>query len=221
MLAVAAAYLWAHPAHSKDIGPTTELVFRTDRALPEKDGFVQTSVTIGKASTFAYTVSPRLHCYLASADGRVAPGRRVRVRIGKDGALLDRTFVVQSPRLSFFRGRYLGCGADRQSRAMFFGTEPEPFVAPQRIFFTADAGPYLRDIRWTDWGSEFAVGHGRFVSDCASCGTPEHKPAVVVMHGLVACPQFGGFVYRYGHFTRQFNGARRTRPIPSAGTLYC
>jgi hypothetical protein len=143
------------------------------------------------------------------------PGSRLRVRIGHAGHLLDRSFVVQAPRASFQRGRYLGCGADPASSTVFFGTEPSPEVAPQRIFFQADAGPYIRDIRWTGWGTETATGHGRFVSDCASCGTPEHKPATIVMRGLVACPQFGAFVYRSGSFSRPYNGGRRVRPIPS------
>jgi hypothetical protein len=230
---VLSAYLFYHQ-FPKALDPTwvgnAELVFRTDGTLPEINGYPQSRTTIGPASSYLSVISHDLHCYSSTVAvdrhglagfGKktmsVLPGRRVRVQIGHRGRLLDRVFVVQASRQSFFRGVYLGCGADIASRAMYFGTEPNPEVEPERIFFQADAGPYLRDIRWMGWGTEIAVGHGRFVSDCASCGTPEHKPATIIMHGLTPCPAFGGFIYRYAHFSRLYNGHRRTRPVPSGG----
>jgi hypothetical protein len=84
-----------------------------------------------------------------------------------------------------------------QPKVVFFGLYPEPEVKPARIFLTANAGPYVKDIRWTGWGTAKAIGKGTFISDCASCGEKESKPATLTFRRTVSCKQRGVRIYAY------------------------
>ena len=60
-------------------------------------------------------------------------------------------------------------------------------VAPQRIYLTANAGPYLKKLGWTHWGATTTVAEGVYVSDCASCSPPKRRAATVRLSKPVVC----------------------------------
>jgi hypothetical protein len=188
----AAAYL-----RKTDDSTATVVVFRTDAALPFKvAGFPTTSVRIGGGQAATEDVSPSLHCYQAQVyGGRV--GQHVRVRIGRRGSMLDRVVRVQPLTPAIARGGTLGCGADPASSAVIFNMYPPPLVQPGRFFFTANAGPYLKDLVWTGWGTPTATATGTYVSDCASCGAPQQYAVTVTVDALADCPAVGA-----KHYTR-------------------
>jgi hypothetical protein len=208
--------------HPRDAAATA-VVLRTDAALPAR-----AAGWIDGRSVSLMTVSARLHCYLAEVPaykgGRV--GDRVRVRVGRHGSLLSATLRVQRMTAANARGGTLGCGEDPASGAVVFGLYPSPHVEPDRWFFTANAGPYLKDLVWTGWGSPTATATGTYVSDCASCGPRQEYPVTVRVDGLRACPNFGAQAYDRLFFERA--GGRlpgdptaQTRTLPLAAGLYC
>jgi len=87
--------------------------------------------------------------------------------------------------------------APHKKTALFNLTET-PQVKPSRYFLTANAGPYVKKITWTGWATGKTVGRGRFISDCASCGEKENKPAKIVLWQRVYCPKYGVFTYKHG-----------------------
>jgi hypothetical protein len=100
--------------------------------------------------------------------------------------------------------------AHAQPRTVIFDLYPSPLVTPQRVFFTADAGPYLKDLMWTGWGTDTATGTGTYELNCSnggpSCGNSTavtDYPATYTLTGLIPCPRFGaaGTTYRTGTVT--------------------
>lgn len=211
----AVAYFRPHP---KDAAATT-VVFRTADALPGR-----VSAWMDGRGADLQVVSPNLHCYLAQVPGRL--GGRVKVRIGRRGRFLDATLPVRAMSAANARGAALGCDADPASKAVVFGLYPTPQVEPDRWFFSADAGPYLRDLTWTDWGSATATATGTYISDCASCGPAQEYPVTVRLDGLVACPGWGAQAYEHLFFERAGGrlpsdppAERRTLALPTG--VYC
>jgi len=202
---------------------STVVVFRTSAALPAR-----AAAWINGRAAALLAVSPQLHCYLAQVPafkgGRV--GDRVRVRVGRGGRLLRATMRVARMSDANARGGTLGCGADPAAGAVVFGLYPSPHVEPDRWFFTANAGPYLKDLVWTGWGGETATATGTYVSECASCGPRQQYPVTVRVDDLVACPAFGARAYDRLFFERA--GGRlptdptaERRTLPLAASLYC
>ena len=88
--------------------------------------------------------------------------------------------------------------AQAAPRTVIFNLYPQALDQPGRVFFQANSGPFLRDLRWTGWGSEGAVGTGSWQLDCstggASCGTDTSittYPARYTLTSLAPCPRFG------------------------------
>src|SRR3954447_9038120 len=204
-------------ANSKDSSATV-VVFRTDAALPFKvAGWATTVVAIDGAEASPVDVSPSLHCYEARVYGGHV-GQSVRVRIGRNGSMLRQTLPVQQVTPEISRGGTLGCGADPAAGAVIFGMYPEPLVAPGRWWFTANSGPYLKDLVWTGWGSPTATATGTYISDCASCGKREKYPVTVTVDGLVDCPAIAAKAY--GRFFFERTGGRRpTDPSAKRRTM--
>ncbi|MDQ2622624.1 MAG: hypothetical protein M3Y45_06245 [Actinomycetota bacterium] len=75
----------------------------------------------------------------------------------------------------------------RYDRTVIYNMFPSPKVRPARYFLTANSGPYMRKLKWKGWGTAKAVGRGRFISDCASCGPKENKPARLTFFKLKPC----------------------------------
>jgi hypothetical protein len=69
---------------------------------------------------------------------------------------------------------------------------------PSKIFLTADAGPYLEALKWSNWGSSRATASGTYLSMCASCAPPRQRRATVVFHTIINCtdPASRGGHYR-------------------------
>ena len=94
---------------------------------------------------------------------------------------------------------------------------------PSHIFLTADAGPYLVGLHWSDWGSSHASAKGTYVSTCASCAPPGHRPATVVFHKIINCTDPAGRrgryrVYKYATLTTEADnhpGTIKTISIPT------
>lgn len=86
---------------------------------------------------------------------------------------------------------------------VIFNLQPTPLVQPQRYFFQADAGPYLKDLVWSGWGRDTAVGTGRYIRDCAvgPCGPPgeniQDHPVTMSLSDPGPCPRLGPDAYVY------------------------
>ncbi len=65
--------------------------------------------------------------------------------------------------------------ANPGTKTVYFTMSGTPQVHPKEIFLTADAGPYLKHLSWSHWGSHMAMAEGVYVSDCASCLPPKHR----------------------------------------------
>lgn len=109
-------------------------------------------------------------------------------------------------------------------RVVIFNLTPTPLVKPDRVFFQADAGPYLTMLKWSGWGTRRATGRGRWILDCShggpSCapGAPSlDYPARYVLSQLVPCPRFGaaGRSYRAGIVYIYEPGHTVTKRFPS------
>jgi len=87
--------------------------------------------------------------------------------------------------------------AGKPEKAVYLDLFYQPNVKPGRIFLTANSGPYIRQLHWKNWGTSKTVGRGRFISDCASCGPKENKPAVITMRGLKTCKAHNYRVYTH------------------------
>lgn len=211
---VTAAYVYFHHYADKqdlkfNLG-TAELVYRTDAALPEyPTGDVRVAPRIAGLSGSSYAISRSLHCYGASvyADRRgkvggasALPGHRLRLRIPALG--WARTVAVRRQRPNLLRGQTLGCGADPKAHVVLFNLTRTPEVEPGRYFLSADAGPYVDGITWSGWGTGQAVGTGTYVSDCASCGPKERKPATITLKTPAACAVYGTRAYKTGTLTK-------------------
>lgn len=101
-------------------------------------------------------------------------------------------------------GSPAGAGEQSQSprkaeykKAVFFDMYYGENVRPRRIFTTANSGPYFKKLRWKNWGENRTVGRGRFISDCASCGEKENKPAVITMRKLIPCKRQKVMTYKF------------------------
>jgi hypothetical protein len=92
-------------------------------------------------------------------------------------------------------------------KVVMFNLTTEGKVQPARVFFQADAGPYLDGLQWAGWGTPTAIGTGTWVLDCSnggpSCGSSTAKTidaARYTLTDLGPCPRFGAdaLVYRKG-----------------------
>jgi len=113
-------------------------------------------------------------------------------------------------------------------RTVIFNLSDAPLSQPDRVFFQADSGPYLKDLRWTDWGTATSVGTGTWELDCsnggASCGDSTAVttyPATYTVSGLAACPRFGpaAQTYRKGTIVIDMPGGPVTKDWPSASSF--
>lgn len=174
------------------------VVLRTDEALAlDPVGNPRATARLGRIATFGYTISRELSCYGFALDvrkGGLGVGDRIRVRLGKDAGILNRTLAVRKRAADLPRGQRLGCGEDPSSKAIIFNLDRSPLVEPGRFFFSANSGPYLKDVRWTDWGAAAATGTATYVSDCASCDKATY-PVNVTASQLTACRPYGARAY--------------------------
>ena len=110
----------------------------------------------------------------------------------------------------------LGAVADggTPKKVAVFNLTETPLVKPSRIFLSANAGPYIKSIRWSNWGEAKTVGRGRFISDCASCGPKENKPAVITLWKLETCKSPKVRSYRYGKLRVVDPTRKRVAPLP-------
>lgn len=72
-------------------------------------------------------------------------------------------------------------------RTVLFNMYAHGYAKPRTIDLSADAGPYLKKLAWTDWGSATTVAEGVYVSDCASCSPPKRRTATVTLSRPVVC----------------------------------
>ena len=103
--------------------------------------------------------------------------------------------------------------AKQFKKTALFNLTYEPKVKPKRVFLTANSGPYLRAINWSNWGTNKTVGRGRFISDCPSCGIKENKPMKLTLYKLRPCPKYGVMAYKKGYL-KIFDPKRPNRGTP-------
>ncbi|HEU4658118.1 MAG TPA: hypothetical protein VFR97_11350 [Capillimicrobium sp.] len=226
---VTGASLWFNDAVRDEFtAGKAMLVFRTEAALPTSTGgSIPTRVRIGGQRAYLYTISSELHCYGADVDvlrGRKEVGRagdRLKVTIGRAGGLLRRSLEVQPYAADVARGANLGCDADPKSTTVLFDLFYQPEIEPERVFFTANAGPYLKDLAWTGWGTAQAIGTGTYVSDCASCGPKQILPARLVLERPGACRGWGVQVYLRSRLEKTLESGEVTTTELGPGDAPC
>src|SRR5690242_19432740 len=85
-------------------------------------------------------------------------------------------FLLVSVMALFLAGSVTSSAAAKEfKKTALFNLTFTPQVIPNRVFFTANSGPYLKKLKWKNWGEAKTVARGRFISDCASCGPYETK----------------------------------------------
>ncbi|MGB0120723.1 MAG: hypothetical protein WBP55_07210 [Solirubrobacterales bacterium] len=96
--------------------------------------------------------------------------------------------------------------ASKQGKVFWLDLSGGSSVAPHRVFFTANAGGYMKKISWKRWGKNKTVGRGTFGTTAPCNGQPCPKgPAKMILRKPVTCtPDFGNKegktirVYRFG-----------------------
>lgn len=105
-------------------------------------------------------------------------------------------------------------------KTAIFNLNNTPQYKPTRFFLTASSGPYVKKIRWTNWGENRAIGRGRFISDCASCGKKENKPAKIVLWKKVNCKAYGVYSYKFARLRVIDPTRNRVTNIPAQCPTY-
>jgi hypothetical protein len=97
------------------------------------------------------------------------------------------------------------------SQYRIFDVNYQPFPAEtSSYFFFANSTPWLRHMKWKNWGSRRAVARGRYVLDCGTCGpTREVYRAKVELKGRVKC---SGYYKRF----RSYNWMKVTVFYPES-----
>jgi len=109
-----------------------------------------------------------------------------------------RLFVISLLALVSLASIGATANADKQfKKTVFFDMYYQGQVKPNRIFTTASSGPYFKKLKWSNWGDNRTIARGRFISDCASCGEKENKPARITMRKLIPCPDQKVMTYKY------------------------
>lgn len=103
-------------------------------------------------------------------------------------------------------------------RVVFFDLYYHEKVKPRRIFFTANAGTYVRRLTWSGWGTDRAVAHGQYVSTCASCDPPRYRDATITFSRLRYCATRDVWFYRRGVMVREPSAGQTRRVAISAGS---
>ncbi len=109
------------------------------------------------------------------------------------------------------------------ARTEIFDLFGQKQVKPERIFLTANSGPYLKDLEWFNWGRGRATGVGTYVSDCASCPGPDQRPAIVRLKQRRGCEAKGGKAYKKATLTTGADGTgeEKTIPLDTGYSVYC
>ncbi|MGA7397004.1 MAG: hypothetical protein WBW62_06095 [Solirubrobacterales bacterium] len=78
--------------------------------------------------------------------------------------------------------------ASKQGKVFWLDLSGGSSVAPHRVFFTANAGGYMKKINWKRWGRNETVGRGTFGTTAPCNGQPCPKgPARMVLRKPVTC----------------------------------
>ncbi len=88
---------------------------------------------------------------------------------------------------------------------------------PRMVFFTANSGPQVQNIKWTGWGKNRSVGRGTYLrtSPPPPGGKNPRGPARIVVWKPVSCvPEFGT---REGKKIRVYRKAKMLRPVEGGG----
>jgi hypothetical protein len=176
---------------------TIWIAVRTDRRLPED----RYGNPLGNSQSGLYVISRQQHCYgmyVGVEKGKAVPGR-VRLRLGKGGSVIDRRLTVLPVRPGYGQGGAIGCTRDRRARVYTTNLSQAPLVAPTNLFFAANNGPRVIDIRWHGWGTRRAVGYGNYMARFAgSEGSEEEldvRPARVILSDPEMCMDYGALAY--------------------------
>jgi hypothetical protein len=191
---------------------------RTNRALRE-DRFGNPVVKGGGL----YVISRSQHCYGSYAEvpkGKAIP-KSVRVKLGKAGSLIDTRLRVLPVRPGYGQGGAIGCTRDHKAAIFTSNLSRTPLVEPANLFFAANNGPRVVDIRWHRWGTHRAVGYGAYMARFAgSEGSEEEldvRPARVILSDPKMCASYGAL--SYSKFTLiTWDGRYRKHVQRSGGT---
>jgi hypothetical protein len=98
------------------------------------------------------------------------------------------------------------------SQYRIFDLYYQPYPAEtSSYYFFANSTPWLRHMKWKNWGSRRAVARGRYVLDCGTCGpTREVYRARVVLRGREECSG-------YYKSLRAYNWMKVTVYYPKSG----
>lgn len=177
---------------------TLWVAFRTNELL-RKDKFGNPRAE--GAMGVLYPISRRERCYGiydSVAKGEPIP-KRIRLRLGKGGSIVDTRLRVGRVRPGYGQGGAIGCTRDRTARIYTTNLTQMPQVEPKDLFFAANNGPRVIDIHWHGWGTNRAVGYGTYMARFAgSHGSEEEldvRPAKIVYTDPEMCDDYGALAY--------------------------
>lgn len=81
-------------------------------------------------------------------------------------------------------------------RTVYVDAMYDRHVMPKRIFMYANSGPWAKNLHWDGWGTDEAVAHGAWISDCASCLGPDRRQVTIRLVHKVYCPKLGVSTYK-------------------------
>lgn len=96
--------------------------------------------------------------------------------------------------------------AAKQKDVYWLNLSGSSSIAPDYVFFTANSGGFVENLKWKRWGAKTTVGRGTFGTTAPCNGRPcPAGPARLVLRKPVLCtPAFGDkqgkriLVYRFG-----------------------
>ncbi len=88
---------------------------------------------------------------------------------------------------------------------------------PERVYFTANSGGYMKDVNWRHWGKHKTIGRGTFGTTAPCNGSPcPAGPAKITMRKPVKCtPEFGN---KKGKTVRVYRHAKLEYPDGQGNT---
>jgi hypothetical protein len=144
-------------------------------------------------------------------------GKQMKSRTVFSSAAAIAILLIASFGISSATGQQASQSGTKYKNVYWLSLSGTSSVAPDYVFFTANSGGFVKNVRWKHWGTKKTVGRGTFGTTAPCNGRPCPKgPARLVLRKPVKCtPAFGDKqgkrirVYRRGTlYYPNWNGKR-------------